>query len=188
MDLYQEGAEILQTTQIEKILAEFGDVHLGGSYVYCTMVDRDLDFDVMLPSSVPLNIETRAHIGKRLLSLDRLRSLQMTDVYHFPEGSKHAIEGIWYGLTFISSSTKERWNVDIWFMAPGSKSEADPVLTEKLYNLSDDQRQTIINIKESALQAGTKEKGVTSTRVYEAVLLHGITTYEEFQNYIHRDS
>lgn len=56
----------------------------------------------------------------------------------------------------------------------------DTQLVEKLKSLSDDDRKTIVAIKQAALDAGTKEKGVTSVQIYKAVLDGGIKTYDEF--------
>ena len=180
MDIYQEADGVLEDSHIEAILREFGEVLLGGSYVYRTMVDRDIDFDVVLPVGEELTLELRSKISARFTCISSLRNLKMADVHRFPEGSAHAIDGIWFGLTLISSITKERWNVDVWFITPGSVVEEDKELTQRLYNLSDEERATIISLKQSALDNGAKEKGSTSVKIYEAVLRRGVKTYEEF--------
>ncbi len=186
MNLYTEGAAVLDSAGLEPTLAQFGEVQLGGSYAYRTMVDRDIDFDVILPDESILSYELRSVIGEKLLKLPQLRSLKMSDPYHFPAGSKHQIDGIWFGLTMISEHTAERWNIDIWFLKSGANTEQDGGLTEKLLHLSDSDREAIVAIKQACLDAGKKEKGRTSTQVYEAVLEHGVRTYDEFVEYLEK--
>ena len=180
MDLYQEADAVLKDSSIEAILRQFGDVSIGGSYAYRTMVDRDIDFDVVLSQSVGLSIGLRSRITGTLAGIASLRSLQMSDLHHFPEGAKHATDGIWFGLTLISRVSAERWNIDIWFVTPGSATEQDKDLTMRLHKLSDHERATIVALKQAALDSNMKKKGVTSVKIYDAVLRKGVETYEEF--------
>lgn len=180
MNLYQEAKGVLEDSHIEALLRQFGETSLGGSYAYRTMVDRDIDFDVVLPAGEGLTLELRSKIAARFAGISSLRNLKMADIHRFPEGSAHAIDGIWFGLTLISSVTKERWNVDVWFLTPASVIEEDKELTQRLYNLSDEERATIVSLKQAALDAGAKERGSTSVKIYEAVLHKGVKTYEEF--------
>ncbi|MCA9335997.1 hypothetical protein KC967_03785 [Candidatus Saccharibacteria bacterium] len=180
MDLYQEAAQVLEDTPLERVLSEFGEFALEGSYVYRTMVDRDIDCHVVLKDGLKLSYETRAEVMARLMDVPNLRGIQMADIHHFPSGSTHQIDGIWYGLGIISNDTSERWNIDIWVITPDSATEADPKLIKRLCNLTDNERETIVAIKQAALDAGQKEKGVTSVEIYRAVLDRGASSYDEF--------
>lgn len=180
MDLYKEADIVLEDSCIEAILCKFGEVSIGGSYVYRTMVDRDIDFDVVLPAGAELSLELRSKIAGVLTSIGQLRGLQMSDIHNFPEGAKHAIDGIWFGLTLISCVSAERWNIDIWFVTPGSATEQDKDLTMRLHKLSDHERATIIALKQAALNFSMKKKGIASVKIYDAVLRKGVETYEEF--------
>ena len=55
MDLYQEAAQVLEDTPLERVLSEFGEFALEGSYVYRTMVDRDIDCHVVLKDGLKLS-------------------------------------------------------------------------------------------------------------------------------------
>lgn len=46
--LRREGSSLLTTTGIESLLSRFGTIVIGGSYVYKTMVDRDIDISVVM--------------------------------------------------------------------------------------------------------------------------------------------
>lgn len=180
MDLYQEAARILEDTQLEKVLSEFGEFALEGSYIYRTMVDRDIDCHMVLRDGLSLSYETRAAVMAKLMEIPNLRGIQMADLHHFPSGAKHQIDGIWYGLSVISKDTNERWNIDVWILTPDSATETDPALTERLLNLTDKERDAIVAIKQAALDAGQEEKGRTSVEIYRAVLYGNIKTYDEF--------
>lgn len=43
-----EATAILQLTQLETELSQFGETHLIGSYTYNVMVERDIDFHVIV--------------------------------------------------------------------------------------------------------------------------------------------
>lgn len=180
MDLYQEAAQVLEDTLLERVLGEFGEFALEGSYVYRTMVDRDIDCHVVLKDGLKLSYETRAEVMARLMDVPNLRGIQMADLHHFPSGAKHQIDGVWYGLSVISKDTNERWNIDVWILTPDSATEADSVLTERLLDLTDKEREAIVAIKQAALDVGQKEKGFTSVAIYRAVLYDNIKTYDDF--------
>lgn len=180
MDLYDEAAKVLDDTTIEKVLGTFGTVQLEGSYTYHTMVDRDIDFTVRLPENVTLSYDLRTKITTSLISLPTLRYLKVSDPHHFPSGARHQIDGFWFGLMPVSTVTNERWNLDIWVIPHNDTIATDTALVARLQSLTDDERATIVAIKQAARDAKTKEKGTTSFKIYDAVLNHGVATYEEF--------
>lgn len=181
MDLYEEARGVLDDSNLEKVLSQFGRVEVGGSYAYRTMVDRDIDFTVFLAPEAALSLDLRSDIARLMCHLPYLRNLEMVDLHRFPKGARHSIDGIWFGLTLISTTTEERWNIDIWFLSHDGKTEEDVELTRRLHHLTDEERATIVTIKQAALDAGEKEKGATSVKVYDAVLNRGVRTYEEFR-------
>lgn len=180
MDLYREADQLIEDSQIENVLATFGSVAVEGSYVYRTMVDRDIDYTVTVPKGQDLSFDLRREIACQLIDIPRLRSMEMSDLYHYPAGAKHLIEGIWFGCTILSNQTDQRWNIDIWFVKYDSKLEADDELTYRLKELSDTERVRIVTIKKQLLDAGQKQKGASSVDVYRAVLNEGVTSYEEY--------
>lgn len=182
MNLKEEGTTLLKTTDIKRVLAAFGDVSIGGSYSYDLLVDRDIDMDLRLPAGMELGFDTRADIAAALLKIREVRSLEMADIYHFPAGAKHAIEGIWYGLGVVVPSTGARWNFDIWCMLHDGETEEDSDMVRRLNNLSDTERTAIMTIKQRCLDEGKKQKNRTSMQVYDAVLNRGVASYAEFVN------
>lgn len=49
-----------------------------------------------------------------------------------------------------------------------------------MLKITEPQRSTMLNIKYQALQAGAKNKGVTSALIYNAVIDKNVTTYTDF--------
>lgn len=124
MDLYQEAQNVIDASHLEKLFNGFGKVELEGSFVYHTMVDRDIDCRIIVPKDTEIDIALRTQFGQVMLELPKLRGLQMSDPLHFPWGARHAgMKGIWYGLCLISDDTKERWNIDVWLMHDIQKSQ-----------------------------------------------------------------
>lgn len=180
MDLYQEAQQVIDDSKLGSIFMQFGEVQLEGSFVYKTMVDRDIDYTIIVPEDAHIDFSLRTEFGTRLLELPDLSSLQMSDRHHFPTGSQHAIDGIWFGLTLISQSTSERWNVDAWLMKRGGNHEADNSLVQRLMNLTEQERALIVDIKQQSLDAGLKQKGQTSFAIYDAVLNRGVRSYDDY--------
>lgn len=180
MTLKEEGAGLLSATDIERVLTWYGEVSIGGSYSYDLLVDRDIDLDVRLPVGVELDFDKRSEIAAALLKIRQVRSIKMADIYHFPEGAKHAIQGIWYGLGVVVPSSGARWNIDIWCIPHGGATEADSDMVMRLKNLSEIERQAIMTIKQRCLDEGLKQKNRTSMQVYQAVLEQGVTSFEQY--------
>lgn len=180
MNLRQEGKQLLDSTGLRAILERFGEVSIGGSYVYDLLVDRDIDIDVRLPKNTDLTFDVRAELAATLLrEVHAMRGIKMADLHHFPTGAKHQIDGIWYGLNVISEQSSERWNIDIWLLPEGSRTEENIALTERLMNVAANERETIMRLKQEALARGIKEKGATSVQIYRAVLERGATSLDE---------
>ncbi|MFZ2544842.1 MAG: hypothetical protein WAW80_02600 [Candidatus Saccharimonadales bacterium] len=182
MNLREEGKVLLESTGIEAILGRFGVVTIGGSYAYNLLVDRDIDIDVRLGAGDELTYDLRAEFGAMLLrEIHQMRDIKVADIYHFPKAAKHKIEGIWFGLDIISGHSGERWNIDVWLVKHDSALESDAALTTRVMNLTDVEREIILARKQEALQRGLKEKGTTSTQIYEAVLTQGARTLDDIR-------
>ncbi len=170
----QEANKLLETTKLDFILEQFGEVDLGGSYKYDLMVDRDLDFGVAVKSVTP---ELRAKIASTFAVQPWAYGVKMTDRINFePLSNLGAPRGLYLGLTI--PFPKERWNIDVWFIITGTIPEDG--MAQVIAIASKDQRDAILQIKYELMQSGQKQKGITSAEVYKAVLRNGITTTKEF--------
>lgn len=174
--LQDEAKIVLQQTKLLDYLEKIGNIELGGSYVYGTMVDRDIDIAVIVDENI-ININFRKMIMDELLNITNLDGIAMTDRYHHHKTTSP--KGIWFGpIVWYKGS---RWNIDIWFVTQDEPySHHNQELHKRMLQITDEQKNTILKIKYDALQAGTKEKGVTSSEIYKAVLDNNISSYDEF--------
>ena len=142
------------------------------------MVDEDIDITVIVDEK-DITYDFRKHIMDLLLGIEGLDGIAMTDRFHNPKAK--VPKGIWYGpLVWYNN---RRWNIDIWFVTQDEPySHHNLELHKKMLNITDEQRQIMLDIKFAALQAGAKQKGVTSSQIYQAVLDNNMTTYKEFEN------
>ncbi len=178
--LHNEGNELLDKTKLLEKLKAFGELEIGGSFIYGTMVDRDIDINVIVNREA-INTDLRKQVCDMLLGLDYLDGLALSDRALFPkEGRPY---GIWFGpLVYFQNS---KWNIDIWLVTredPYSHHNQD--LAKRMLTISDDQRKIILDIKYNSLVNGQKEKGITSSDIYLAVLDKNITTYDDYLNII----
>lgn len=173
-DIRQEADRLLSTTRLQDLLSEFGNVDLGGSYAYDLMVDRDLDFGVVVNE---VTTELKAKIAFTFASQSWAYSVNMTDRVNFePLSNLGAPRGLFLGLTI--PFPVERWNIDVWFTITNTSPKDE--LAELIAQATDEQKQTILEIKYELMKSGNKKKGVTSAEVYKAILLKGISNTTEF--------
>jgi hypothetical protein len=177
-ELQSEGKRLLEVTGLIELLSTFGQVVVGGSYVYGTVVDRDIDIEVLCPAN-QINFEVRAELISALAMLPQCITMKMTDRIVVPKEGRP--QGIWYAPYLLFEG--KTWGIDIWLQPPEeaevSKTEY-PDLDAKMRVLTIEQRVTILGIKHQTVLNGTKVKGVTSVEVYAAVLDRGVTSYKEF--------
>lgn len=172
--LKDEADNLLQETKLKELLSEFGDTELGGSYAYDLLVDRDLDFGVVVKKMTP---EIRSDIVSLFAKQNWAYSVNMTDRINFePLSNLQAPRGLYVGLTIPFPT--ERWNIDIWFMITDELPKDQ--LAERILQATAEQKAIILTIKYELMKMGRKHKGITSAEVYEAVLFKNVKTTSEF--------
>ena len=175
--LQKEATELLESTQLLNKLEKFGRLVLGGCFVYGTMVDEDIDISLIVDEN-NIFYEFRKHIMDLLLEIEGLDGIAMTDRYHNPKDK--APKGIWFGP--IVNYKKRKWNIDIWLVTQNeTSSHHNSPLHQKMLNITEEQRKTILKIKHEALMSSNKEKGTTSAKIYKAVFENGISSYAEYE-------
>ncbi len=174
--LQNEGNELLDKTKLLEKLKAFGKLEIGGSFIYGTMVDRDIDINVIV-NREDINTYLRKQVCDVLLELDSLDGLALSDRALFPRQGRPY--GVWIGPVIYYNS--KRWNIDIWLVTqdePYSHHNQD--LAKRMLGITEKQRNIILEIKYKCLINGRKEKGITSSDIYQAVLDKNITNYEDY--------
>lgn len=171
-----EGKELLDKTKLLEKLKAFGELEIGGSLIYGTMVDRDIDINVIVDRE-NINTDLRKQVCDILLELDDLDGLALSDRALFPRDGRPY--GIWFGPLIYHNSNK--WNIDIWLVTKKEPySHHNQKLAKRMMEITEAQRNIILDIKYNCLVNGRKEKGITSSNIYKAVLDNNIKTYEEY--------
>ena len=174
-ELQQEGKELLDSLKLLSQLETFGELAFGGSYVYGTMVDRDIDIAVIV-NKEDLGLELRKKFINMLLDIKELDGMAMTDRVQHPKPISPY--GIWFGP--IINLNGNKWNIDIWLVAQDEPlSHHNQELHKKMLRITDEQRRLILDIKYKVLVAGLKVKG-SSAEIYTLVLNNKIKSYEDF--------
>lgn len=178
-ELQKEATALLKENNIVPILENFGEVIFGGSYVYGTMVDRDIDIAVVVEKNI-INYDTRKEVIDQLLKITALDGLAMTDRFHFPKDN--APKGIWFGPLIWHNQNK--WNIDIWLVTQNERySHHNSPLHKRMLSITEEQRKIILEIKNQLLKKGLKNKGITSVEIYTAVLDSNITNLSDYLKY-----
>lgn len=178
-ELQKEATALLKENNIVPILENFGEVIFGGSYVYGTMVDRDIDIAVVVEKNI-INYDTRKEVIDQLLKITALDGLAMTDRFHFPKDN--APKGIWFGPPIWHNQNK--WNIDIWLVTQNERySHHNSPLHKRMLSITEEQRKIILEIKNQLLKKGLKNKGITSVEIYNAVLDSNITNLSDYLKY-----
>jgi hypothetical protein len=172
--LRKEADALLKHTELFRLLGNFGNVKLGGSHEYDLMVERDLDFGVVIKE---MNPTIRSEIAKLFAAQSWTYGLHINDRINFePLSNLKAPRGLFLGLTIPFA--KERWNVDVWFMIHEGFEENENAKLVK--TASPEQREIILDIKFELFKRGLDRKGSSSVEVYKAVLLRNVKTVKEF--------
>jgi hypothetical protein len=174
--LQDEGRRLLVHTQLLDVLEKFGDLLIEGSYAYGAMVDRDIDIRVILATGKP-DKQYRNKVINSLLEMPDIGRLNIVDMANFFWSDDQKEVGIWLGPRIMFENNM--WNVDIWlFDYKNGHKHLD--LYNKMMNISNTDRQMILEIKEYCLNNNLKQKGSTSVDIYRAVLDEGVRTADEY--------
>lgn len=87
-----------------------------------------------------------------------------------------APRGLYLGLTIPFPI--DRWNIDVWFIVTEKLPDDD--MAKLIEGATQQQKDIILEIKYGLMKSGQKQKGLTSSEVYKAVLRDGVSSTEEF--------
>lgn len=180
--LKNQADKMLEHTKILDVLAKYGKVtDIGGSYLYDLMVYPDLDLGIIANQ---VNDKLIAKLISDLVRHKNVRGINLVDTYHFGHVKSGRPDGYWIGLEIPYEG--DRWGVDCWFQQPdwikkdgGSNSNEDSYYI-KLSNLSQEARDSILNMKYQLIYRGLYGKKYYSGQVYDAVIKNGTLSIDQF--------
>src|SRR3989344_771731 len=178
-DLQKEARELLRETGIQEFLSKFGEIEIGGSLDSGLMVWRDIDMGVISPE---INEEKYWQMVKFLFGLNNYyHSLYIQD---FRESVNPASpKGLYIGLKI--KFRNNMWKVDVWYLGPRKNPNENFNIWLK-ENLNNENRKTILEIKNLVYEDPKYRKEFYSIDIYKAVIEEGVKTLDEFRKYLEK--
>jgi hypothetical protein len=179
-DLRKEATQLLDEI-VYPILKEFGTVGIGGSYVYKLLNHPDIDLDVVNPD---LTKELYAQLCAKLIALkevSRFRTSDRVNYGHTHKGDRPT--GYWISPEINFGA--HVWELDIWLQLPEWNTGNTNGYETKLANITDDQKITILSLKDELLTKGIYGVGkeFASVDVYDGVLNAAVQDLDGLQQY-----
>ncbi|MEV7191007.1 hypothetical protein AB0N81_04240 [Streptomyces sp. NPDC093510] len=167
-DRRSTALRILDALRLTERWQPFGDPVLVGSVALDLVVEPDIDLEIYCDApSVAQGFAALAPCAE----LPGVRGMRFANALDLDD------QGLYWRLDYEAPSGGT-WQIDMWLLAhdhPGPRA-ADLVAPVRAA-LTDGTRDAVLAVKEGAAERGEPLPGVW---VYQAVMDHGVRTYEEF--------
>ena len=177
-NLRAEADALLARHQLLHILRRFGTPHVSGSYALRLMTWRDLDIYLEMR---PPDRKTFLELGRQLGEALTPRKLSFTDHLDFP--STEAVRGLYWGVR-TDEASRGGWKIDIWGVEPSVCADRVSACESLAARIDAAARVAILTIKNEICRRPGYRDRITSQDVYDAVLVGGATTVEEFRAFL----
>jgi phosphoglycolate phosphatase len=168
--LRREAAGIVEETGLLSTLTECGQAGLKGSVALDLVVKRDIDFDLVAKGDL---LDTVDHVYHQLLNIKGVREVRITD-YRAEGGIKIGIDDY--------AGPSGSWSIDIW-ITNRTETTGAALVRRLRRTLLPEHRKAILRIKRLYHERDLLRDGL-STRIYRAVLDHGVRTPEQFERFL----
>lgn len=178
--LQQEAKLILDKLDLIKTLKEISEPKIVGSAANGLMIIEDIDIHAYVKE---YDIEKILNLLPKLALLPTIRKAQFNNYREFRKDyRKDRIgfpRGYYIGLRSVQRS--DEWKIDIWFIIEDEDKSFNNL---RLQNLSDEQRETILKLKNLWFTKDGYRDGVLGVDFYKAVLDFGVKTEKDFKHYL----
>lgn len=151
--------DLLNSTNILQLLAEFGEVHVVGSYAFDLMTEPDIDIVVVTPTPKESSEKALAHISQ----LHLFQKLEYGDFQKFPRENRPPF----YIFNMRTPHVGDMWEIETWFMPDATEKIA---FAEKMKSISQAQRDEIMRLKQKRRTDGVDKHTLSSFDIYKQVL------------------
>ncbi|PZF80082.1 hypothetical protein C1I92_27760 [Jiangella anatolica] len=167
-----EAQSVLQALDLLDRWRQFGDPVVVGSVALDLVVRADIDLEIY--SAAPAAGEGFV-VASALAGLPKVREIRYRD-------SRDKREDGLYWKVYYELAPARTWTVDMWFFAERRRrTGAASMIPSIRAALDDEKRDTILAIKEQAIEAGSRAHGHW---LYRAVLDDGIRSYPDYLAWI----
>ena len=151
--------DILESTDIINILSVFGEVNIVGSLAFDLMTEPDIDIIVTTNNPQKSSEDAVAHISK----LHLFQKIEYGDFDKFPRENRPPF----YIFNMKIPWEGQLFEIETWFL-PEAKDQLDFV--EKMKNITEEQRQQILELKLKRKEDGVGKKSLSSFDIYNQIL------------------
>lgn len=178
--LQRQARLILDKLGLIKTLQEISKPKIVGSAANGLMIIKDIDIHAYVKE---YEVEKILNLLPKLALLPTIRKVQFNNYREFRKDYRPDRvgfpRGYYIGLCSVQGS--DEWKIDVWFI----KEDEDRSFNDsRLQNLSDEQRETILKLKNLWLTKDGYRDGVLSVDFYKAVLDFGVKTKKDFERYL----
>lgn len=157
---HKEANEILSDTKVLDILANYGDVRIGGSFLTGLILGPDID--ITIATNNPRESATKfvnEIIQKRLF-----QKVEYGDFEKFPRKNRNQD----HIVVLVLEYEKRKWEIEIWFTHHHYEDQIE--LEEKLIKLPANIKSQIIKAKYERDQKGLDKHALSSFEIYKKFL------------------
>ena len=173
--LQARAHQVLGELNLLEHLRQYGEVSIVGSLKLGLMAWPDIDIETYIKN---YSLDDTLQIAKRFLEHRNAVDITIRDYRLDTNPNKPK------GLYIVGkyNLNEERWKLDLWLLQPEHKQSFD--ITDKMLDLTTQQRLAILRIKNSMWDHPQYRKGFASVDIYTAVLNHNVTTVDGFKSYL----
>jgi len=176
--LRREAKALLSDRWLLALFAEYGTVHLSGSYALQLMTWRDLDIYMEAPN---ITVDEYFELGRQIYRLLTPKKMHFND--HRENLLEGGIKGLYWGL-YLGDERKGAWKIDLWtFDSATCRNRL--MHNEGIRNrLTPETRTAILEIKSLLWTHPEYRRSLASQMIYNAVLDAGVRDIEAFGVYV----
>ena len=173
-DLKQEADALVIQAAVANLLTPYPGWFIGGSYGYDLMCWRDLDVYILDPE----------HDLKRCFAVGyEITSRLSAPKAFFTNNLGGEPNGFYWGIR-LGDTRRGAWKLDCWFLDEAGYVNHAEYSKRMRERLTPRTRDIILAIKQRYWSNVAYRDTITSDLIYRAVLEHGITTIERFEDYL----
>ena len=161
-------ADAMLDAGLRAVLADYGEVHVLGSYALGLMTWRDLDIHIVCPT---LDIARHFELGGRLATLWGAAKMHFRDDRTGVDPSVPA--GLYWGV-YLGDERRGAWKLDVWVIEPMRFESMRAEVGRLQSSLSPATRRAILAIKGAVWYRPEYRRSFSSQDIYTAVLEHGV--------------
>ncbi len=181
--LRNEASNLLNHEGLLPLLKSFGTTRVIGSYTLDTMTWRDIDISMKLPDAQ--DVALFFEIGRRIATKFKITKMSYSN--HFIRNFPGFDHGLYWGIQLLYAD--QEWKIDLWGYGETDYHKHMAEFDTLHNQIQQADRAVILRIKHAISQRPDYRGDVyNSMAVYHAVLTEKVTSLEEFNRWIERNS